>query len=238
MVTKKRKRPTSSAPYSRSVKQKFGPHSILQLSLPSVAAYYNDHMNGVDIADHFRSNMHSDHRQRRGPAQALSWSFLLQTALANSFLLQLKGRPAWTPYSSQSHWQQALVNDIFRMYGQEGSSRHLYRPGNSFIPKEQHIFANRGVQSRCLACQGIQIGSRSQSQQHRQGQRNRGSQRPRNQGPLEQLDDDSLNSRAGPQSGHQRSQKTGTSTMWGCLTCNVAICKKPKCWDFYHQPIY
>jgi hypothetical protein len=190
-------------------------------------------MNGVDIADHLRSNMRSDHRQRRGPARALSWSFLLQTALANSFILQLKSRPAWTPYSSQSRWQQALINDIFRVYGQEGSSRKRYRAGNSFIPIEQHILIGRSP-SHCLACKGIQIGSRSKSQQHRQGQgpRNQGSQRPRSQSPLEQLDNDSLNSKAGPQS------SKGTPTRWGCGTCNVALCKKPKCWDFYHRPIY
>jgi hypothetical protein len=114
-IIKKRKRPNSSAPYSRSIKQKFGPYSVLQLCLPSIAAQYNDYMNGVDRADQLRANQEAGHRERRGPARALSWSFLLQIAIANSFILQLKGNPRWEPYRSQSQWQQALVNDIFRI---------------------------------------------------------------------------------------------------------------------------
>jgi hypothetical protein len=54
--------------------------SVLQLSLPSTAAYYNDDMNAVDITDHLQSNIRSDHRQRRGPGRTLTWSFLLVTA--------------------------------------------------------------------------------------------------------------------------------------------------------------
>jgi hypothetical protein len=57
-----------------------------------------------------------------------------QTALANSFLLQLKGRPAWTPYRSQSRWQQAVVDDIFKTYKEKGSSRQRYHAGNIAIP--------------------------------------------------------------------------------------------------------
>ncbi|KAH7109340.1 hypothetical protein EDB81DRAFT_427118 [Dactylonectria macrodidyma] len=101
-----------------------------------------------------------------------------------------------------------------------GSSRQRYRAGNTTTPFEEHIFDNRKKQARCLACQGVQIGPRSQSVQ-----------RPRKQGPLQQLDANSINSRA-----RQRvPKKIGTSTMWGCLTCNVAICKKPKYWCFYHR---
>jgi hypothetical protein len=226
-IVRKRKRPNSTQPHSRSIKQKFGSHSVLQLSLPSIAAHYNDNMNAVDIADHLRSNMHSDHRQRRGPGRTLTWSFLLATALANSFLLQLKGRPAWTPYRSQSRWQQALVDDIFKTYREKGSSRQRYRAGNIAIPIDQHKAGNRGKRSACLACQGIQIGPRSQSSQH-----------PRKQGPLETLDANSINSRVGPQSGRRRQpRRMATKREWGCLTCDVALCKDPKCWDFYHRQI-
>jgi hypothetical protein len=86
-----RKRPNSTQPYSRQIKQKFGQISILQLSLPSIAADYNDRMNAVDIADHIKSIIRPRHRQRRGPARALTWDFLLLTALANSSILQLRG---------------------------------------------------------------------------------------------------------------------------------------------------
>jgi hypothetical protein len=66
------RRPNSSQPYSRSIKQKFGSKSVLQLSLPFIAAHYNDGMYAIDIGDPLRSNMHSDHRQRHGLGRALT----------------------------------------------------------------------------------------------------------------------------------------------------------------------
>jgi hypothetical protein len=133
-VIRMRKRPDSSQPYSRSIKRKFGSQSVLPLALPSIAVHYNDGMNAVDIGDHLRSNLHSNHRQRRGPGRVLTWAFLLATALANSFLLQRKGQSAWPPYKSQSRWQQVLADDIFKAYGQKGSSRRRYRSGDTSTP--------------------------------------------------------------------------------------------------------
>ncbi|EXK77468.1 hypothetical protein FOQG_17821 [Fusarium oxysporum f. sp. raphani 54005] len=108
-------------------------------------------MNGVDISDHCRSNT-TEHRQRRGPARALAWSFLLTTAVANSFLLQKLGQPAWRAYKAQSQWQQRHVNDIFNTYGKTGSSRQRYRAGDEATPAEQHKHVNRKKQGRCLGC--------------------------------------------------------------------------------------
>ncbi|KAF4343858.1 hypothetical protein FBEOM_2191 [Fusarium beomiforme] len=51
-----RHRPTTTAPYAQPIKQKFGDKGELKLPVPSVAADYNDLMNGVDISDHYRSN--------------------------------------------------------------------------------------------------------------------------------------------------------------------------------------
>jgi hypothetical protein len=223
-IIRTRKRPNSTQPYSRQIKQKFGQISVLQLSLPSIAADYNDRMNAVDIADHLRSIIRPRHRQRRGPARALTWDFLLLTALANSFILQLRGQPSWPPYRSQSRWLRALAHGIFNSYGQSGSSRKRYMPGNILIPVEQHKRGYRGAKTRCSACQGLIIGPRSQS-----------SQRPRKQGPLQQLDANSINSRARQQ---QQKRRKATQTRWGCLTCNVALCRYGKCWYIYHRLIY
>ncbi|ENH72260.1 hypothetical protein FOC1_g10004497 [Fusarium oxysporum f. sp. cubense race 1] len=71
------------------------------IPIPSVAAQYNDEMNHVDRGDQIRSYTSYQHRFRRGPWQALLWSFLLDVALANSFILQKKTRqPHWKPYST------------------------------------------------------------------------------------------------------------------------------------------
>jgi hypothetical protein len=37
-----------------------------------------------------------DHAVRRGAWQALTWSFLLDVALVNSFILQLHRQPNWS----------------------------------------------------------------------------------------------------------------------------------------------
>jgi hypothetical protein len=76
-----RRQPHSTQPYSHAIKRKFGFQSVIQLSLPSIAAHYDDRMNAVDISDQLRSHMHHDHRQLWGPARVLTWSFLLQRAL-------------------------------------------------------------------------------------------------------------------------------------------------------------
>ena len=210
-----RRRPTTQQPFSGPIKQKFGNDAVLKLAIPSIAADYNDHMNGVDISDHLRHNIRPNHRQRRGPARALTWGFLLSVALSNSFLLQRLGQPNWKPYKAQSRFLEALYREIFHAYGITGSTRKRYRAGDEFTPFEQHIFDKRGKTSNCLACQGVQIGPRSQSSKKRR--------------PLQQLDANNTRSQTQPP------PKKGTTTQWGCMTCDVAICKRKECWYFYHR---
>ncbi|KAF4414706.1 ac transposable element-derived 4, partial [Fusarium acutatum] len=79
---------------------------------------YNVEMNHVDRGDQIRSYTTYQHRFRRGPWQALLWSFLLEVALANSFILQKKTRqPRWKPYSTLQAWKEAIYNAIFNKYG-------------------------------------------------------------------------------------------------------------------------
>jgi hypothetical protein len=217
-VDRIRRRPTSLAPYSRPIRQEFGTDAVKTLTLPSVAADYNDYMGAVDIADQLRSYLNADsHSQRRGPARALTWTFLLAVALANSFLLQRLGQPLWPRYKDQSRFLEALVDEIFKEYRQTGATRQRYRAGDTSTPLSQHNHVNRHKQGYCLACQGTQIGPRSQSMQ-----------KSRNRRALGQLDENALNRQPRP-------RKRGTHTQWGCDVCNVAICKKPECWYFYHR---
>ncbi|ENH74977.1 hypothetical protein FOC1_g10001048, partial [Fusarium oxysporum f. sp. cubense race 1] len=59
-------------------------------AIPTVSASYNDEMNHVDRGDQIRSYTSYEHRFRHGSWQALLWSFLLDIALADSFILRLK----------------------------------------------------------------------------------------------------------------------------------------------------
>jgi hypothetical protein len=51
----------------------FGNEPFKEVMIPAMVTDYNNDMNGIDIIDHLRSNMHTgNHCQRRGPAQALA----------------------------------------------------------------------------------------------------------------------------------------------------------------------
>ncbi|EGU86542.1 hypothetical protein FOXB_02940, partial [Fusarium oxysporum f. sp. conglutinans Fo5176] len=100
------------------------------IPIPSVAAQCNDEMNHVDRGDQIRSYTTYQHRFRRGPWQALLWSFLLEVALANSFILQKKTRqPRWKPYTTLRAWKEAIYNAIFNKYGTDSHTRKRSRTG-------------------------------------------------------------------------------------------------------------
>jgi hypothetical protein len=91
---KKRKLPAKRGTKAEAqrLQQVFNGDSFKIIPIPTVAAQYNDEMNHVDRGDQIRSYTTYQHRFRRGPWQALLWSFLLEVALANSFILQKKTR--------------------------------------------------------------------------------------------------------------------------------------------------
>jgi hypothetical protein len=202
-----RRRPTTTQPRARSIQQKFGAEPVLRLPVPSISADYNDRMGGVDIGDQLRAEGGLDHRVCRGNWRAIAWTFLLETALVNSYLLQLRGQPSWPRITSQREWRQRIVRELCEAYSKDGGSRQRFRAGDVFTPITQHKHVNRGKSSLCLACEG-----------HKAGQLRSRSQRK----PL------------GAASGNK---KPATKTRKGCDQCNVAICTQPGCWDFYHSLI-
>ena len=137
-----RKRPKGGQPYSRPIRRFFGDKGVKEVSVPSIAADYNLYMNAVDRGDHLRANMKTQHRQRRGPARALAWSFMLKTAITNSFILQRDGQPAFEPSKTLSEWQDrisdAICEHFYDSYRQTATSRKRYRAGDEFTPVWQH----------------------------------------------------------------------------------------------------
>jgi hypothetical protein len=203
-----RRRPNTTQPRARPIKAAFGKENKKTMTQPAAAIDYNDNMGAVDIGDQLRSYSGYDHRFRRGGWQSISWSFLLEVALVNSYLLQLRGQPSWQRYKNQVEWRQRLVDDICKTYEKQGSSRQRFRAGDEFTPISQHNHVNREKRARCGACQGQQVGL------------------ARSRRPLTELGGNSLNSR-----------KAANMTPMGCDKCDVAICIKPNCWDLYHRPI-
>jgi hypothetical protein len=138
------------------------------IPIPTVAAQYNDEMNHVDRGDQIRSYTTYEHRFRRGPWQALLWSFLLEVTLANSFILQLKTRqPRWKPYTTLKNCKECIYNAIFNKYAAEGRTRK--EEDNEDIEARQnhiqrdinHVYRGRKSSSPCLACKGLRQGAAS-----------------------------------------------------------------------------
>lgn len=160
-----RRRPTTKQPRARPIQQIFGDESVKILEVPSFGAAYNDFMGAVDVGDQLRASSSQDHRISVGNWQAIAWSFLLETAIINSYLLQKKSTN-WRPLESQKAWRQYLVDALFNEYGNTGSSRQRFRAGDTITPVAQHKSVRRGKKSACLACKGIKAGqARSRSRQ-------------------------------------------------------------------------
>jgi hypothetical protein len=209
VIDRIRRRPTTTTLRSRPIKQIFGVESVKKMTVPSVTADYNDLMGAVDIGDQLRASEGLDHRVRKGNWRALAWSFLLETCLVNSFLLQRNGQAScpWKLFTTQRDWRQQILCEIIAAYGKDGASRQRFKSGDIFTPISQHNHVDRKKSSKCLACQGYKAGeTRSQS---------------------------SLRTPLGVRDSNTTLKITKTRR--GCDTCNVAICTGPNCWDLYHS---
>ena len=206
LIIRKRKRPNTDQARARPIQRFFGDEAIKTFAIPSIAATYNDEMNHVDRGDQLRASRGYSHSIRRGPWQAIAWTFLLDTALINSYLLQLHGQPKWKKIRSQSDWRGRLIDDLIAAYW-TGHSRKRFRAGDENTPMELHERVKRGKNSPCLACQGLRCGQiRSRSKRK----------------PLTGIN---TNTR----------KKGPKKTRYGCRQCDVALCNQQDCWDFYHH---
>jgi hypothetical protein len=222
---RKRRKPATKGSYKKEkeIQRYFGNNSSMIIAIPTVAASYNDEMNHVDRGDQLRSYTSYEHRFRRGPWQALLWSFLLDIDFTNGFILQLKTTsPRWPPYKTLQKWKECIYNALFITYAHESSARKRYRTGKEedigdIETHEKHIQRDidhvwRGVKSDCLACKGF-----------KQGQPRPFKKRKLEKGSLQ------------PTTGDARKTR-GRQTKYGCKVCDVAICNRETCWYFYHTP--
>lgn len=171
-----RKRPSSTKSTTQAAKRIFGAEVVKTLPIPKITTDYNFNMNSIDIGDQLRSSLGYDHRYRRGGWQAIAWSFLLEVALINSYLIQRNGKPSWKKYHSQIDWRTGLIKEIFKQYSNKGASRQRFRAGDTYTHISQHNHVNRGKRGPCLGCEGHRYGeirSRSRALQPISGNRGR-----------------------------------------------------------------
>ncbi|RKL12711.1 hypothetical protein BFJ70_g16143 [Fusarium oxysporum] len=140
---RQRKRPTARTVQSQPIRTFFGNEEVKVFPISSIAAAYNDEIGGVDRGDQRRAGKGHDHHICRGGWQALAWDFLFDTVLVNSFILQAQGQPDWKPFRSRVDWRQCLFDAIINTYGSTGSSRKIFRVGDTITPKIQHIRVRR-----------------------------------------------------------------------------------------------
>ncbi|KAF4963096.1 hypothetical protein FSARC_8869 [Fusarium sarcochroum] len=209
-IEKKRKKPANKGAKSKAIEKAFGDDASKVIPIPKIAAEYNQEMNHVDRGDQLRSYTTYEHRFRRGPWQALLWGFLLDIALANSFILQLKTTsPNWERYTTLKDWKECIYNAIFNTYAVESEARKRGRTGQEedienaethriHIQRDiNHVW--RGKKSACLACKGL-----------KQGQ-----SRPfKKRAYLKAISGNATRRR---------------QTKYGCKRCNVAICNNATC---------
>jgi len=127
------------------------------ISIPSIAAIYNEQINAVDQGDQRRAYWSPDRRVRRGSWKALAWDFLLEIALINSFILQLKGQPQWKPIKSQAGWRQHIVDRLIAKYQPDSQSRQRFHTGDEFTPVTLHNWVRNKNPLPCKACKGIRV---------------------------------------------------------------------------------
>jgi hypothetical protein len=192
------------------------------MKIPSITVTYNHEMGAVDIGDQLQATDSLQHRVYRGHWQALAWTFLLDTMLVNSYLLQahewsLEGSEPRRSLTQQD-WRHRLVKEICDHYGQGGISRQRYRSGDTSVLVNAHEHVSRGKNSPCVACQGHRYDEPRTRPPKATG---RGKQR--------------LLQPLGEVSGNRPKQAARTRSRWGCRQCDVSICQSAKCWYFYHR---
>lgn len=157
--------PSKSSTKAKSARIPFGGQATKMHPIPAAVSSYNHHMNGVDIADQYRSYYASTRRNRRGLWKALQYNFLLgevhmevsprkltsvqEVACLNSFLLYQR-RPkrvigAGPTPTSRWRWLWRSSRSMERL--QVGQNRGALKNYN-------FVFKEIGVACPCWLDQG------------------------------------------------------------------------------------
>ncbi len=184
------------------------------LEVPTCFADYNDNMNAVDNFDHLRSGNPGLRRQRLGAWRPL-WNFLMNVTLVNSYLLWKKPRKNSVPGEYRRLLSLRLLDEAYRQKSSNGGLEdHDVSMGNSIDPAPQllqveqhHKKGYRGKSQDCVVC------------------RRRPDPVPQRVTKRAILGEKDPNIQSGAP--HKK------RTSYGCLKCNVAICKDGNCYDLH-----
>ena len=220
-IVRRRLRNTNSTS-KKAARLVFGDAYEKELPIPVAIDEYNHHMGAVDIGDQYRASYDWTHRWCRGPWQPLGWGFLLGTVLVNCFLMASRSGKWTRPKDSHLEWRKTLVSQLFSRYSAEAQARQRARVGmfldvkSHDVPYEGHKRGHRGVRAACEVCSTKLNAAKKRARKASSNEAAEGSE--------------IRSSAAVPMKGLSR-------TAYGCITCNVALCKSPLCWDMFHRSI-
>ncbi|KAF5626670.1 transposase IS4 domain protein [Fusarium tjaetaba] len=147
-----RSRPNTTQAQAREARF-FGLDYERMIDTPSIKIAYNFNMNGVDRGDQLRAHRGCGQRRNRHDGwHALAWTFLLDTILVNTYILQQKGQCNWGTYRSQADWRDTLTEALMRKYASASTLRRRFRSGNEFLPISQHKHVQGDNNGRYEGC--------------------------------------------------------------------------------------
>ena len=205
-VIRARKRPSSTSTSASITRSVFGNLPVKDLPIPTAINAYNHYMGGVDTANRYRADFTT-----LRPKNYCYWKplfhWLLDIVLTNSYLLAKASR---RPQIGESRGYYTYLRFL------EALAKALITYGEA----SEHNQVLRPTSTYCAYC------------------RKNENWEPKRQGRARAFGTDITNivggSRGGSRGG-SGGQFRGSRTRWGCVKCNIALCKIGDCWHLWHK---
>jgi hypothetical protein len=211
-VLRLRKRPKETSSKAKTAQIPFGSQATKVLSIPAIADGYNYHMGAVDEFDHLTAQNAGLRHVERGGHQALE-HWLLRTVLINCYLLALCSdlpEPREVNFRSQQDFRRQLISALIAKSKDSEicPKRAISRisGGADQVPLRAHKQVKLGRKGECVNCKGL-----------------RAKDRPKKRLPLSQI------------AANYGRESSRHESKYGCLQCDVHLCKERGCFDVFHS---
>lgn len=222
-VIRERRRPPLTSTHANVTRKPFGEDAVKTLPIPENIDLYNYHKNAVDRFDQRRAS-YTVHRRRNKTWKSL-WSFLLDAACVNAFLLSVHSSQE-PRYVQHRKFRKDLVGALFEMAADLEPRRFVDNSGTrislnervSTATVEEHrlirLADSENKHNYCAVCQVT--GKKASAIQSRRK-------------PFKEM---SKNSVRGGSNGRPIERKTKPpKSRFGCSACGVFLCRSHDCWD-------